>query len=200
MSKSPLRSGTLPGITPDAGLRPQNPALTSTDGSIGATVVIRRRIGFFHSLSGRLRLLLAQRDIALQSLGQPRLPLLRLGLLVTHGGVFGNAGRDVKRRGCAREPPVACVRPPEGALVRCRSSVVEHSLGKGEVGSSILPGSTIHSKPWNSVSPYMGYIRRVLPEAIMVMISPASAAEQKSSAIQRSITREMARRNRKAPK
>jgi len=28
--------------------------------------------------------------------------------------------------------------------VRCRSSVVEHSLGKGEVGSSILPGSTIH--------------------------------------------------------
>jgi hypothetical protein len=27
----------------------------------------------------------------------------------------------------------------------CRSSVVEHSLGKGEVGSSILPGSTIIS-------------------------------------------------------
>ena len=26
---------------------------------------------------------------------------------------------------------------------RCRSSVVEHSLGKGEVVSSILPGSTI---------------------------------------------------------
>jgi hypothetical protein len=28
-------------------------------------------------------------------------------------------------------------------LVSCRSSVVEHSLGKGEVVSSILPGSTI---------------------------------------------------------
>src|SRR5258707_10091816 len=27
-------------------------------------------------------------------------------------------------------------------LLRCRSSVVEHSLGKGEVVSSILPGST----------------------------------------------------------
>ena len=30
--------------------------------------------------------------------------------------------------------------------VRCRSSVVEHSLGKGEVGSSILPGSTIQGQ------------------------------------------------------
>jgi hypothetical protein len=28
------------------------------------------------------------------------------------------------------------------ALARCRSSVVEHSLGKGEVVSSILTGST----------------------------------------------------------
>jgi hypothetical protein len=27
----------------------------------------------------------------------------------------------------------------------CRSSVVEHSLGKGEVDSSILSGSTIQS-------------------------------------------------------
>jgi hypothetical protein len=29
------------------------------------------------------------------------------------------------------------------AARRCRSSVVEHSLGKGEVESSILSGSTI---------------------------------------------------------
>src|SRR5215216_7875648 len=29
-----------------------------------------------------------------------------------------------------------------GPCPRCRSSVVEHSLGKGEVVSSILPGST----------------------------------------------------------
>ena len=27
---------------------------------------------------------------------------------------------------------------------RCRSSVVEHSIGNGEVDSSILSGSTIH--------------------------------------------------------
>jgi hypothetical protein len=33
--------------------------------------------------------------------------------------------------------------PPDGARERCRSSVVEHSLGKGEVESSILSGSTI---------------------------------------------------------
>src|SRR5687767_8747165 len=33
-------------------------------------------------------------------------------------------------------------RPP--ACGRCRSSVVEHSLGKGEVDSSILSGSTSH--------------------------------------------------------
>ena len=31
------------------------------------------------------------------------------------------------------------------AFLRCRSSVVEHSLGKGEVDSSILSGSTIGS-------------------------------------------------------
>jgi hypothetical protein len=34
--------------------------------------------------------------------------------------------------------------PASAALYRCRSSVVEHSLGKGEVESSILSGSTIH--------------------------------------------------------
>ncbi len=32
---------------------------------------------------------------------------------------------------------------PAVAQARCRSSVVEHSLGKGEVDSSILSGSTI---------------------------------------------------------
>src|SRR5687767_6198565 len=35
--------------------------------------------------------------------------------------------------------PVACVRPSTEC---CRSSVVEHSLGKGEVVGSIPPGST----------------------------------------------------------
>jgi hypothetical protein len=42
--------------------------------------------------------------------------------------------------GCLRQVTVACVRRDP---VCCRSSVVEHSLGKGEVESSILSGSTI---------------------------------------------------------
>ncbi len=42
--------------------------------------------------------------------------------------------------GCLRQATVASVRRDP---VCCRSSVVEHSLGKGEVESSILSGSTI---------------------------------------------------------
>ncbi len=34
---------------------------------------------------------------------------------------------------------------------RCRSSVVEHSLGKGEAVSSILTGSTIFSNEINAL-------------------------------------------------
>ncbi len=34
---------------------------------------------------------------------------------------------------------------------RCRSSGVEHSLGKGEAGSSILPGSTSFKDRWLAV-------------------------------------------------
>lgn len=41
------------------------------------------------------------------------------------------------RESCGRSPPHSG---------RCRSSVVEHSLGKGEVESSILSGSTIPSR------------------------------------------------------
>jgi hypothetical protein len=37
-------------------------------------------------------------------------------------------------------------------FLRCRSSVVEHSLGKGEVESSILSGSTIEKPMKSSVS------------------------------------------------
>jgi hypothetical protein len=36
----------------------------------------------------------------------------------------------------------ARIRRVKGRRARCRSSVVEHSLGKGEVLSSILSGST----------------------------------------------------------
>src|ERR1700722_9538583 len=52
---------------------------------------------------------------------------------------------------CAREVIVARIGPPVEAFsadsrilrARCRSSVVEHSIGNGEVDSSILSGSTI---------------------------------------------------------
>jgi hypothetical protein len=64
-------------------------------------------------------------------------------------GAFGDAaGRS---RACARGGLVArigrLVGPFWPSLVsgaRCRSSVVEHSIGNGEVDSSILSGSTIH--------------------------------------------------------
>ena len=42
--------------------------------------------------------------------------------------------------GCTKSRPVACV---PLILVRCCSSVVEHSIGNGEVDSSILSSSTI---------------------------------------------------------
>ncbi len=46
--------------------------------------------------------------------------------------------------GCRRlEPGARLWQEPGAVLERCRSSVVEHSLGKGEVRSSILRGSTI---------------------------------------------------------
>src|SRR5229473_2433823 len=44
------------------------------------------------------------------------------------------------RRAAAVEPPPTLWHTP---AARCRSSVVEHPLGKGEVHSSILCGSTI---------------------------------------------------------
>jgi hypothetical protein len=52
----------------------------------------------------------------------------------------------MSRRACAWNPPMARItaflRKSFRVDRRCRSSVVEHSLGKGEVVSSILPGST----------------------------------------------------------
>lgn len=53
-----------------------------------------------------------------------------------------------RRMPCGKERPRRAGAPladsPPGRC--CRSSVVEHSLGKGEVVSSILPGSTIKSQ------------------------------------------------------
>ena len=52
----------------------------------------------------------------------------------------------------ARNAALADMRAPcLLAAQRCRSSVVEHSLGKGEVVSSILPGSTIYPCIFRSI-------------------------------------------------
>ncbi len=48
------------------------------------------------------------------------------------------------------------IAPP---LQRCCSSVVEHSLGKGEVGSSILPSSTIYRLTIGPISPVASIMR-----------------------------------------
>ena len=72
----------------------------------------------------------------------------------------GAARADFGRFGALAATPPECLRqkgpcgknrPPEGAFwpilysrACCRSSVVEHSIGNGEVDSSILSGSTIY--------------------------------------------------------
>src|SRR4051794_28883109 len=69
---------------------------------------------------------------------------------------FPPAARLRQRGPCGKN------RPPAGALLGrfylsracCRSSVVEHSIGNGEVDSSILSGSTIpyRRRPWPHAS------------------------------------------------
>src|SRR5262249_50589578 len=92
----------------------------------------------------------------------PLLPDLRCALgIIAHwlktmyrGGLAKGLGAMTDRRSahaCASSDPVAMGRRTQGrfpfprfspAAARCRSSVVEHPLGKGEVVSSILTGST----------------------------------------------------------
>ena len=57
----------------------------------------------------------------------------------------GPYGKDRRIRG--RIPSLFASGPPS-----CRSSVVEHSLGKGEVVSSILTGSTRYSRKLMTLS------------------------------------------------
>jgi hypothetical protein len=82
---------------------------------------------------------------------------------MTWRGAISGSGCLVDPNGARREPPIPAhvalaatlwhkarvstrpasqIRRRKGQ--RCRSSVVEHSLGKGEVESSILSGSTIY--------------------------------------------------------
>src|SRR5262249_11820056 len=111
-----------------------------------------------------LRLRLAALEVLPQRCAQaPLLPDLRCALgIIAHwlktmyrGGLAKGLGAMTDRRSahaCASSDPVAMGRRTQGrfpfprfspAAGRCRSSVVEHPLGKGEVVSSILTGSTI---------------------------------------------------------
>ena len=64
------------------------------------------------------------------------------------------------------------------AQKRCRSSVVEHSLGKGEVESSILSGSTICPIDFSKVSAFVGLfsaplLHRAATQMVLRMARPA---------------------------
>ena len=69
------------------------------------------------------------------------------------GIVFDDRGALVACATGALVERIARLGEPVGPILRfeacCRSSVVEHSLGKGEVDSSILSGSTryLHKSP-----------------------------------------------------
>ena len=115
---SPAAQRTVPGIIPGGRRFAPTAAVTSIKGSIGATIVVRWRIRGIGGGLAILALLLAPGNVALQGPGQPLLALLRSGFPAGHVSIFGPDPPRVKRRGCARPPPVACVRPREtqGAL------------------------------------------------------------------------------------
>ena len=72
----------------------------------------------------------------------------------------------VNRRGLVYCPPVAP--GPDLEAGRCRSSVVEHSLGKGEVESSILSGSTISGnirRGTARIAKWLRYLTTMLAQA-----------------------------------
>ena len=83
-----------------------------------------------------------------QARSAERLKVGAAGLALIQGS---EAACSRSPRACAPSSLVARIGPPCGPFwadsrveVRCRSSVVEHSIGNGEVDSSILSGSTIH--------------------------------------------------------
>src|SRR4029077_543323 len=116
-----------------------------------------RRLRFSRSATAR-RALRAARASALPLV--PVLPLVTMAALKTCPPSPGNAASADWPLACAGMPPMASIAPPfhlgYWPLSRhpacCRSSVVEHSLGKGEVVSSILTGSTRKAEQIKSFS------------------------------------------------
>ena len=102
------------------------------------------------------RLILALAQIGAQGGGFTREPCLFRRVLAARRWRLGGTllwlhRMQASRRTAARQG--RCLAPAGGGWLyaaarpsrRCRSSVVEHPLGKGEVVSSILPGSTMVS-------------------------------------------------------
>src|SRR5258707_278080 len=73
---------------------------------------------------------------------------------------------------CGRFAP-ASRRP---CLLRCRSSVVEHSLGKGEVDSSILSGSTRKNVEKSETFSDFGCERSTVGKSRKAQNDPATSA------------------------
>jgi hypothetical protein len=104
----------------------------------------------FEVMLSPLKALAAQTEATGNRIG-PELPRMKQEARVTVDflGVLGpfRPCRALAPEGSLWQEPAAC-RGPLGPilLIRacCRSSVVEHSIGNGEVDSSILSGSTIH--------------------------------------------------------
>jgi hypothetical protein len=133
----------------------------------------RRRPGFSRAviLAGRLagaRLRLAALEVFAQSRRQPRAAgrlFLRFTVL-DHGQfkarAYGHRNGRPQAAARLRCTPRLWQGSPAFRIgiiafqqaLSCRSSVVEHSLGKGEVVSSILPGSTIPKPASSGVGAY----------------------------------------------
>src|SRR5690606_14251171 len=118
--------------------------------------------------AARLRLPLAPLQVLTELCGQSL--LAQLGLVrLRHCPVPPNPvflpGQDKHFLALRRTGPYGTNRPvppapqgPIGAGPCCRSSVVEHSLGKGEAVSSILTGSTIKTPANPALSRFSRFV------------------------------------------
>ena len=147
----PLKYGESPAPKPDAKPDPK-PILSLGPCFRFPNLFIGR--AFFHAAAAHLRLAAAQ--VFPERRGQTLLPtaffrsvialrLVRHKPLVTSQAADGQGVRIALHRGgaCGSYPPAFAPQLRGAArLFRCRSSVVEHPLGKGEVECSIHSGST----------------------------------------------------------
>ncbi len=92
-------------------------------------------------------------------------------VMVGFSAAWGQPSSD----GVAKPPHLWHVSARVCAQGRCRSSVVEHSLGKGEVVGSIPPGSTIFSPVWSELSAHEERIRETEAPGMVHRLADADA-------------------------